>query len=33
MIAVLKHGTTLAQREHLVQWLKDMKQRLQFMAV
>ena len=24
MIAVLKHGTTLAQREHLVQWLKNM---------
>lgn len=24
MIAVLKHGTTLAQREHLVDWLKNM---------
>lgn len=24
MIAVLKHGTTPAQREHLVQWLKNM---------
>lgn len=24
MIAVLKHGTTLTQRQHLVQWLKDM---------
>lgn len=24
MIAVLKHGTTLAQREHLVMWLKNM---------
>ena len=24
MIAVLKHGTTLAQREHLVNWLKNM---------
>ena len=24
MIAILKHGTTLAQREHLVAWLKNM---------
>ncbi len=24
MIAVLKHGTTLTQREHLVEWLKNM---------
>lgn len=24
MIAVLKHGTTNAQREHLVAWLKNM---------
>ena len=24
MIAVLKHGTTIAQREHLVMWLKNM---------
>ena len=24
MIAVLKHGTTLSQRQHLVDWLKNM---------
>ena len=24
MIAVLKHGTTQEQKEHLIQWLKNM---------